>query len=312
MTRSRIILPAVFVSALLLPMLSHAQNACVDDADCRGGKLCQGASCVRVARDQSVLRVRTATPPPGMAYLYLDEVPVGVLPFEGIVAAGSHAIRIECQGMLPMMFQGESRGGMADTIDVELQLDPALYAPPTPVAQPGYGQPGPSAQNEEPPIGRIHAGLYGGAGFGTAGWGDGPKRPATILQGGLTAGVAALREPIWIDIGLGISSTSIRIEDWADDFGKFLKLNIGLLVRLLFPLKEDFFYIGAELEPGYGLSNRRYGYAQLHLAMSLFITDWLELRINPLGVEYCQELTFKGYVFTGNATIGLIFRFGAF
>jgi hypothetical protein len=209
------------------------------------------------------------------------------------------------------MFQGESRAAQADEITVELQPDPAYLPPPPPPSSSTYAQVEQGSAGE-PPIGRIHAGLYGGFGYGTAGWGDGPMRPTTILQGGITAGAAVLREPFWMDIGLGLSSTSLRIQEWAPDFGDFLKLNFGLLVRMLFPLKDDFFYLGAELEPGYGLSNRRYGYAQLHLAMSLFINEWLEIRINPLGVEYCQELMFKGYLITGHATAGLVFRFGAF
>ncbi len=304
--------PLFFSAMMLLPAISLAQKTCIDDADCAGGKLCQAASCVKVAKDKSLLRVKAATPPPAPAYLYVDDVPVGELPFEGILSAGMHAIRVECQGTLPVMFQGESRAAKSDTITVELQPDPAYYAPVAPAPQPMYGDQGTPAQDGEAPIGRIHAGLYGGAGFGSAGWGAGLMRPAIILQGGLTAGAAVLREPIWMDVGLGVSSTSIRVEDWAPDFGDFLKLNFGLLVRLLFPLKDNFFYIGAELEPGYGLSNRRYGYVQLHLAMSLFVNDWLELRINPLGVEYCQELTFQGYILTGHATAGLVFRFGAF
>jgi hypothetical protein len=304
-----VLLPAALL--LLAPSAPRAQQGCVDDAECKGGRLCHAAACTRLQKDQSLLRVRLAVPVASPVFLTVDGIVLGEVPFDGIVAAGSHAIRVESHGMLPVMFQGESRAATADTITVELQPDPAFYAPPAPVQQPAHGQPA-QAPRENPAIGRIHGGLYGGGAYGTAGWGSSARRPATTLQGGVTIGAAALREPVWIDLGLGVSSTSIYVVDWAEDFGKFVKLNLGLLVRVLFPVKEDFFYIGAELEPGYGISNRRYGYAQLHLALSLLVTDWLELRINPLGFEYCQELMLEGYLMSFHATAGLIFRFGAF
>jgi hypothetical protein len=320
---SPIFLLAVAVLATA-PAVAAAQQACIDDADCQsktapkgkgkgkagGTPFCLAAACVEVGKDQSLLRVRPSVPLVDPAYLYIDDVLMGEIPFEGIVQAGNHAIRVQAHGMLPVGFQGESRAGMADTIVVELKPDPARLPPPPPPAaqQPAYAP----LREEVPAIGRIHGGLYGGGAYGTAGWGSDARRPATTLQGGVTLGAAALREPVWIDIGLGVSSTSIYIVDWAEDFGKFVKLNLGLLVRVLFPVKPDFFYIGAELEPGYGISNKRYGYAQLHLALSLLVTDWLELRINPLGAEYCQELMFKGYLISFHATAGLILRFGTF
>jgi len=299
---------SILAALLLLPAAAPAQKkGCVDDADCRKGRLCHAASCVVVPKNQSLLRVRLAAPARDPAYLWVDDVLMGELPFEDIVAAGEHSIRVESHGMLPVAFSGDSRGGMADLITIELKPIP----PPPPPPQ--YHQPAPPPGDEDDPvIGRLHAGLYGGFGYGTAGSVSSAKRPATILQGGATIGAALLREPVWLDVGLGISSTTIRIEEWAPDFGEFLKLNFGLLVRLLFPLKQDFFYIGAELEPGYGYSNRRFAYAQVHLAMSLFVTDWLELRVNPLGMEFCQELMLRDYLAAFHATVGVIIRFGAF
>ena len=298
------LLPAL-LTALLIAPIARAQKTCEADGDCKKGRLCYAGACKRLKPDESRLRVRQSNPEAGVATLHLDGAAVGTLPFEGIVAAGKHSIRITAPGAKTIAFQGASRAGLADTISVT--LEPAPPPPPAVTAAPSAAGTG---RGEGAPPGRLFAGLAAGIGYGSAFWGTTPDyRPALGLQGGITAGVAALREPVWIDVGVAVDSTTTRIDDVADDFGDFLKLNLGVVLRVQFPIKDELFYIGGQLEPGWAISNKFWFYGKLHLALSFFFTEWFELRINPLGGAFDQNTTGKSYMATFNASGALVFRF---
>ena len=83
----------------------------------------------------------------------------------------------------------------------------------------------------------------------------------------------------------------------------------ALQARLLYAIDEHFLYLGGELEPGYVLSEARYAYGTLSPTMSLFLGDWIEVRINPIGLHWMQELTGKGFVAALYGTVGVVVRF---
>jgi hypothetical protein len=94
-------------------------------------------------------------------------------------------------------------------------------------------------------------------------------------------------------------------------WGDFFKLDLGLQFRLLFPVKENLFYLGAELAPGAGISNHNYVYGDLLFAMSIFPHELIEIFINPVGVDYLQELATKkgSFIVSYRATLGIAIRF---
>jgi hypothetical protein len=304
------VLAAIVLAAFAVAADGGKGRACRDDSECKKERVCYDQRCTRLDSDESLLRVVSAQPQSEPAVLYVDGMEMGRLPWEGIVEAGGHTIRVESHGKLPVSFQGESRAGKADELAVELEPDPAMYAPPQ---QPAPRQPAPPAAEEsssgESP-GRIQVGLFGAAGYGTTSYGNGTMRPATVLRGGLTAGVTAVTEPAWLDVGLTVSSVTHYIVDLSEDWGELFKINAGVFLRLMFPIKENFFYMGAQLEPGMTVvSNHLWAYGRLHGAMSLFVTEWLELRIDPIGFDFAQDLEMDGYLATFDAGCAAVFRF---
>lgn len=274
---------------------------CVQDNQCKAGRVCFEGKCKRLKPDESLLRVELAQPIQSIAALYIDESYVGVLPWSGIVPPGEHALRVEAEGYLMRTFQGQSRAEQTDTLHVELQPIPVTPPPVSPAPA------GTSSQGSSDEPGMLYLGLLGGFSYGTASW-DSERRPAMTLLGGGAFGVRIIDDPVWLELGVAPSLSSIRIEDWIENWGKFIKFNIGLQVRLMFEVIDDFVLIGAELEPGYGLSNRRFAYLALRFAASFLATEWLEFRVN-LGGAYDQELRGKGWIGGGQITAGVAFRF---
>jgi hypothetical protein len=322
MTLSRLFLPVVLLSSLAFT--TEALSAgCLSDADCKPPHVCLEGTCMQLGPTESLLRVDLATPIDSAANLFIDERYMGELPWSGIVERGWHSIRVEAYGRLPSSFRGESRGGMADTLQITLEPDPAFAAPAPQPAHGGQSQPaaetGGDGGSDKP--GMISIGVFGGGAFGTAQWGtERTQRPALKFLGGGALGVRLVGDPVWLDLMFAMSYSAFQIKDppgldeddvqgaWSKP-AKGAGLQFALQARLLFPIKEHFFYLGAELEPGYIYSAARWGYADLHLAMSLFFNEFVELRINPLGGEFAQELTGEGFIAGFHATIGLAVRF---
>ena len=287
--------------------LSVRAGDCALDSDCDKGHVCFSRNCKKLDKVESLLNVELATTIEGNAGLFIDDVYMGPLPWTGIISAEYHEIRVEAPGMITVQFKGESPAAASDTIKVTME--------PEPVVATGPGEPDAKAGRDEP--GTIFFALFGGGGYGVGGWGsDGWKRPIASLAGGGALGLRLPTDPIWLDLGLAISTTSLKPFDTTVDngsreaeWGDFVKINFGLLARLLFPLKKNFLYIGASLEPGYGLSGVNWVYADLHLAMSLFLGKHFEIQANPLGLEYLQDLQGQGYIFSFNARLGVAVRF---
>ena len=220
---------------------------CELDSDCDNGRVCFSRNCKKLDKVESLLTVKPATEAESNAGLFIDGAYMGNLPWTGIISAEYHEIRVEASGMTTVHFNGESRAAASDTIVVAMEPEPVVTAGPQ--------EPTSTAGKDEP--GTVFFALFGGGGYGVGGWGtDGWKRPIASLAAGGALGLRLPPDPVWIDLGLAISTTSLKPFDTTVDngsreaeWGDFVKVHFGLLVRLLFPVKEHFLYIGASLEP---------------------------------------------------------------
>lgn len=315
-----VVLSLCLSAAAALPAEAKpAGKGCAQHADCGSpSQYCREQKCVEIGRQESLLAVALTTAVPAPVRLYIDGTLVGELPWEGIVTPAVHAIHLESAGMQPMDLEGASEPGARESIAVTM----------TPLG-PGPSQGGPPAPGRErapdggrgtPGVGFVAA--SGGIGVGTAFMSVRMRAATTLLFGG-SVGLGIPKLPVWVDLGVSATGSMTRFADYnVDDdgdgevdrpmaFGDLVKLNLALLVRVLYPVKKNFFYIGGELEPGYSLSNQHWVYADLRLAMSLFVHEMFEIRLNPVGGEFAQsfgaELT--GYVISYQATLGLALRF---
>jgi hypothetical protein len=310
-----LVLSVCLASLAPLPALAKGQT-CETDDECKGKRVCYEGSCMKLKKSESLIRVEVVEPGGVSGSLYIDEVYRGECPWEGIIEPGLHWMHVEAPKMIPAEFQIESLPRQADRVEVRLERDPASLAPAPPTtAQPEE----PEGPREKPQM--LFAGVYGGGGYGTAQWGESDtQRPAVKMQVGVVAGARLLEDPLWLDLALAISYSTFRIKDPPGARPRHLdngwtKSDIGdgahfaVQARLLFPIKEYFFYLGGELEPGYVLSDARYIYAMICPTGSLFFNEWIELRVNPIGFHYVQELTGAGFVAALYGTIGLVVRF---
>jgi hypothetical protein len=316
----------VLVAALALMVIVAAGTAanarpvkqsCVQHADCGGqGAYCQGGMCAELSPQESYLTVGLEVATASPAFLYVDGALLGQLPWEGIVSVGVHAIRVECQGMTPVAFQGTSAPGAVDYIPIRME----------PMSYPGYsGSFGaaPADTGGRGVPGTLRLGLNIGIGYGTAMGAENWSRPVTTLLGGGSFGLRVLAKPVWFELGVMAQSTTLRIKNYPVDkdndghiergmeWGDFLILDLGLQFRLLFPVKKNLFYLGAELDPGAGISNHNYMYADLFFTMSIFPHELFEIFINPIGIDYLQELASSNasFIVSYRATLGVALRF---
>jgi len=295
--------------------MAQKGKTCAQDSECKGkGVLCYEETCTRLKKSESVIRVRVVFPGAVTGGVYIDGTYRGQGPWEGIVEPGAHEVRVEAEKLLPWVKMIDCPARKATEVDVSMERDPAFDAPPPapppPPPAPAPGRPG-----------MLFAGLYGGGGIGTAQWGnDSKRRPAAKWQVGGTFGARLLEDPVWLDLAAAISYSTFRVKDppgaepselqndWTPpDLGAGAQF--ALQARLLFPIEEHFFYLGGELEPGYVLSEARYAYATLSPTLSLFLGDLFEIRVNPVGLHWLQELTGKGFVAALYGTVGVVVRF---
>lgn len=297
------------------------KKSCTLHADCGSpNEYCQYGKCQPLSVEESFLGVGLEQGVAFPAYLYIDGVMMGTLPWEGIVAPGPHTIRVDCEGMTPVEFQGTSTPGAVDYIPIRL----------VPLPQPASGAPtgggqgdGGEGSGERGVPGTLRLGLGIGIGYGTAIGSPDWRRPVVTLLGGGSFGLRVVTKPVWLEVGFAVTSTTLKIVDYGMDtdgdgdddrwmrFGDFLKLDLGLQFRLLFPVKENLFYLGAEFSPGAGISNHNYVYGDLFFTMSVFPHELFEIFINPVGVDYLQELATSNasYIVSYKATLGVALRF---
>lgn len=277
--------------------------------------MCYEQTCKRLKKSEALLRVEVVAPGGVNGSIYLDGTYRAEGPWEKVVEPGAHEVRVEARKQLPYVKMVDCPAREVTEIKVALQRDPSYVEPPPPAPPP----PPPKPPSGRP--GTLLFGLYGGGGIGTAQWGDdGTRRPAGKGQLGAMFGGRALDDPVWLDLAAAVSYSTFRIKDppgadsadlqngWTEPEAG-AGFQFAVQARLLVELDENFLYVGGELEPGYILSEARYAYAVLSPTLSVFVNEWVELRLNPIGFEWIQELTGKGFVALGFATAGVAFRF---
>ncbi len=305
---------AVLATLMLLFFASQVQaQQCTTDSDCPGA-LCYASACTRISEFESLLKVETEQWVDGTA-LYIDGTHMGTLPWEGIISAGYHQIRVEASGYEPLVLNGTNQAGGREVIRARLvpSGQQAQVYPPQQQVSPYQSQPDQSPWVPK----RFFAGLALSGGIGTAKWGDSTKRPAFMTRIGLLAGARLTKDTskAWLDLGLRLDYGAMTIQDWPDQGeipGGYLRkwqLFIGAVPRLMFPIKAGRFYLGAESEIAVVVSSRTWGYLALRGDMSIIIKDWIELQINPLGIEYFQDVYLKGMIVGYNASAAFVIRF---
>jgi hypothetical protein len=293
------------------------QTSCAQHSDCGNNAYCNKGICTQLGQLESFMSLSLTQPTAAPAYFFLDGANMGSLPWEGIVQPGLHTMHVESQGMLPLDLQGTSSPGTVDLIPLTLQpLDGADAPIPQEIdtaVVPAATEQTPNAERGVP--GTFYVAALGGLSAGTAFMTD-LSRPATTLLVGGSAGLRLPKIPIFIDLGLAASGTFTKLGGYHIDgklagFGDFVKLDLGLLARVLFPLKKNFFYLGGEIEPGFAISNQNYIYAGVRVALSIFPSEVFEIRINPAGAEFIQGLAKEktGFIISYQATIGIAIRF---
>jgi hypothetical protein len=312
--RVSILLLSLSVAASALPAVAKpTSKACVQHADCGSeSQYCRNQKCVELGQHESYLSIFLTAPAPAPTMLYIDGTMVGELPWEGVVAPSVHAIRVECQGMQPLDLQGASDPGMMESIPLTMQPLPAA---PAPGGYPAGAPSGTSGDGGRGVPGMAFVAATGGIGEGTAFMKQQTRAATTLVFGG-AVGLGIPKLPIWVDLGVGAFGTMTRFSNYPVDgramkFTDLVKLDLALLVRVLFPIKKNFFYLGGEVEPGFAISNQNWIYADVRLAMSLFANELFEIRINPVGGEFAQSLAKEnsGYIISYQATVGLVVRF---
>jgi hypothetical protein len=314
----RLLAPVIIALALFSATAALAKKAkpCETDADCKGKQVCYEKQCKKLKKSESLIRVKVVEPGGVSGSLYIDEVYRGECPWEGIIEPGLHWMHVEAPKMLPSEFQVESQPRKVENVEVRLSRDPALDRPPPPPEDEEEGEDGPRGKP-----GMLSVALIAGAGFGTAQWGENKRRrPAAKWQIGGALGARVLEDPVWLDVSLAAAYSAFVIKDppgatvsdlnngWTKaDLGDGLQF--GPQARLLLTIIDNFLLLGGDLELGYIYSEARYVYGVLSPTGSLFVTEWLEIRINPVGFQFIQELTGAGFVAAFYATVGVAVRF---
>jgi hypothetical protein len=331
----------ILTSALFFTCFSFARSgssgSCVEDKDCKKKELCNAGRCVKLSKKDSLLEVSLEAWVANAA-VSIDGVPMGHLPWQGVVSAGEHTIKVEAPGYQTLELTGLARAKKREQI--QLKLEPAAGAPASgsppqqasselpPLPPPPFAQDdslfpslpedpeteeGAEEEDEEEgekPPGMLAVGLFGSGGYGTAMWGSSIKRPVASVFGGGLFSVRFLTDPLWFELGVTGSYGAHFGKDWPDvgDF-KFTELHVGLLPRILFSIVDDFFYLGAEVEAGIAISSYNYILVQARGDLAFMVNEWLEIRVNPLGFEWLQEMKGKGAVIGYTGNVGAAFRF---
>ncbi|MCP4680694.1 MAG: PEGA domain-containing protein [Deltaproteobacteria bacterium] len=279
--------------------------ACTQDSDCRKKKVCHKAKCIKLSSKESIMRIDIEEWVPN-AVVYIDEVPMGDIPWEGVITAGPHSIRIEAPGYESAFLEGEARSRQREVI--KIRLVPSIKEP-----APAQTPPATNAEDQEESRslpGMVYVALLGSGGFGTGMWSDSKMRPTGAIFGGGALGARMVSNPLWFELGVSVLYGNRVVKDWPQwgDVDQ-RELHIGVLPRFLFSIIESLFYLGFEAEVGVAVSHRNWFLADLRGSMSIFVHKNIEIRVNPIGIEYMQELKGKGAIVSYNGSVGVAFRF---
>ncbi|MCP4599031.1 MAG: PEGA domain-containing protein [Proteobacteria bacterium] len=310
----------------LLSVEPAFSRQCSDDNECPKKKVCHESRCIKVSKKESLVQI-SLEEWVAEATVYIDDIAMGNTPWEGIISAGTHTIRIEAPGYETLTLTGEARSGARETIQVRLKPIPAPVAPPQPQETEQY----PSMdldigeEEESDQVGMIYIGLLVGGGYGVAKT-DIDKWSAGLFLSELTAGVAVVRDPVLFELGAvfaygahfikDIPAPRVNRETGEEEImptdRTHMERRFGALPRLLFPVVEflkDSLYIGFEVEFGMTQSYENYFYTSLRGDIAFFVHKNIEIRINPFGLDWMrnfkQSESFIGYI----ANAGIAVRF---
>jgi hypothetical protein len=294
------------LACLAAPSLARAAD-CTVDQDCPKNQLCHASRCTKLTKNESLLAVSLSEFVPN-AVLFIDDVPMGNVPWEGIVSVGEHRLRIEAPDYQSVYFTGKARSRTRETIGVTLVPIPT---PPSEAPAPPPEEEEDEADQEHEGPGKFYVALIGQGGWGTAMWGDTRKRPDWSFMGGAGAGGFVVEDPVLFELGLSFAYGLRRVMDWPDYGDEDQReLHLGLIPRVLFPVVGKLFYLGFEVEAGWARAYRHYFYADLRGVMAIVPHRMFEIRLNPLGLEWVQDAGGKGAFINYNASAGIAVRFG--
>jgi hypothetical protein len=302
--RCGIVIPFT-VFSLVFFVTPAFSRTCEQDLDCDSAQVCLDGSCLALSPKEAIVEVKTDTPDVE-AVLYINDTTKGVLPWVGVVRTGVLDLRIEAEGYEIVRIQGEAHSGAREIVHVRLvsldETDNGLSAV-------SFTKTDDDAAGSTE-IGRFYIGILGSGGYGIAAWGDSKTRPVGSLLGGGTFGLRLIESPFWLELGASVMYGTRYVKDWPTVGDQDVQtLHLGLLPRILFPLVDELLYIGAEVEPGFVVSNRTWFYLGIRAGLAIMVHKNVEIRINPLGLEWLQDLKGKGMFVNYNATLGLAFRF---
>lgn len=159
--------------------------------------------------------------------------------------------------------------------------------------------------------GVMTLGLLGGGGFGFAKWGDADKGQTGWWQTGGVIGAALARKTVWFELSAVVMYGIHYVTKWPVKLAesRFKELRLGILPRVLFPVRKNRLYFGFEVEGGGLISHINYLYIDFRLSMSVFIHPMFEFRISPGGIEWIYDFSGKGSIFGVTGTFGVVVRF---
>jgi len=253
------------------------------------------------APNQSKLIVTVAPPPEAVqnVTVFVDDAAVGPPPWEGIVMPGAHRVRAEGTGWASRSYKVTVAPNQSQTVSAEL------------------------LRNGEFDLGKWYVGLVYSFGVGSSySDGDRLRLNAPGLGPGLAAGMKLPLSKMWLEAGLVVGPWTDRWIDYyytqpewdalSRDFKLGLKersgqgMPLSLTLRYVSPLLKPFLYWTATFEPGiliykpykYNGTDPQYGYVEalessgtkaifmmsLRAGLALFVTDWFEIRVDPIGL----------------------------
>ncbi|MCK9462957.1 MAG: PEGA domain-containing protein [Proteobacteria bacterium] len=273
----------------------------------------------QVVPNQAKLVVTVVTPPEPVAgvQVFVDGAAVGPAPWEGVVAPGAHKVRAEGTGWASRSYKVAVAPNQSQTVRATL------------------------LRNGEFDLGKWYAGLLYSFGVGSSySGGERYRLNAPGLGPGLGVGMRLPLQKLWLEAGLVVGPWTDRWIDYDPDSWAALSADeqvgvkkrsgqgmpLSVTIRYVSPIAKPFLYWTATFEPGvlvygpykYDEADPQYGYVKtlqegearaiftmsLRAGLAVFPADWLEIRVDPLGMGLHCTKPF-GVVYTPSFAIML-------